>query len=225
MINISFISGDQKIQNYNRTYKDTELFDLKNKNDNKKELEKKEEDEKKKGLVKKEEDKKKKELIKLEMVIEELTKRIKELEETLEKKDKIISNLKKEKDLLNEILKEKFSKLTEQISKNEKMIKEYELKISQFPFKFSPGEKIMSIIFISLDEDIISSFICKNTDTFDILENKFYEKYSEYKGLEKKFLSNGREINKKKSLDENKIKNNDIITISIIKKKLKINNN
>ena len=26
MINISFISGDQKIQNYNKTYKDTELF-------------------------------------------------------------------------------------------------------------------------------------------------------------------------------------------------------
>ena len=215
MINISFISGDQKIQNYNRAYKDTELFNLKNKNDNKKELDKKVEDEKKKGLVKKEEDKKKKELIKLEMVIEELTKRIKELEETLEKKDKIISKLKKEKDLLNEILKEKFSKLTEQISKNEKMIKEYELKISQFPFKFSPGEKIMSIIFISLDENIISSFICKNTDTFDVLENMFYEKYSEYKGLENKFFLNGKEINRNKSLDENKIKNNDIIIISI----------
>ena len=95
------------------------------------------------------------------------------------------------------------------------MIKEYELKISQFPFKFSPGEKIMSIIFISLDQNIISSFICKNTDTFDVLENMFYEKYSEYKGLENKFFLNGKEINRKKSLDENKIKNNDIIIISI----------
>ena len=102
----------------------------------------------------------------------------------------------------------------EQIRKKEKIIKEYELKISQFPFHFSPGEKIISIIFISSDHNIISSFICKNTDIFKVLENKFYEKYSEYKGLENKFFSNGREINKNKSLDENLIKNNDIIIIS-----------
>ena len=66
----------------------------------------------------------------------------------------------------------------EQIIKNEKTIKEYELKISQFPFEISPGEKIMSIIFISSDKNIISSFICKNTDIFKLIENKFYEKYS-----------------------------------------------
>jgi len=103
------------------------------------------------------------------MVIEELTKRIKELEVTLKEKENIINNLKNEKDLL------------------------------------------MSIIFISSDENIISSFICKNTDTFDILEKKFYEKYSEYKDLDNIFISNGRKINKNKSLEENKIKNNDII--------------
>ena len=114
---------------------------------------------------------------------------------------------------INDEFNKNISKLNEQISKNEKMIKQYQLKISQFPFEFLPGEKIMSINFISLDESIISSFICKNTDTFDILENKFYEKYSEYKGLENKFFSNGREINKNKSLDENKIIDNDIITI------------
>ena len=71
----------------------------------------------------------------------------------------------------------------------------------------------MSIIFISSDQNIISSFICKNTDTFDILEKKFYERYPEYKGLDNIFILNGRKINKNKSLDENKIKSNDIITI------------
>jgi len=48
---------------------------------------------------------------------------------------------------------------------------------------------------------------------FNSLENKFYEKYSEYKDLDNIFISNGRKIDKNKSLDENKIKNNDIITI------------
>ena len=71
----------------------------------------------------------------------------------------------------------------------------------------------MTIIFISSDQNIISSFICKNTHIFNFLENKFYEKYTEFKGLDNIFFSNGIKIDKNKSLDENKIKNNDIITI------------
>ena len=71
----------------------------------------------------------------------------------------------------------------------------------------------MTIIFISSDQNIISSFICKNTHIFKFLENKFYEKYSEYKDLDNIFISNGRQIVKNKSLAENEIKNNDIITI------------
>ena len=152
--------------------------------------------------------------------------KIKELEESEKEKDNIIQNLKNEiKDLLieNKELKIEYNKinkmnlelkeLKEQISKKEKIIKKYELKISQFPFDFSPGEKIMSIIFMSSDQNIISSFICKNTDIFKNLENEFYKKYSEYKDLDYNFFSNGRKINKNRSLDENKIKNNDIITI------------
>ena len=71
----------------------------------------------------------------------------------------------------------------------------------------------MSIIFISSDQNIISSLICKNTDNFKFIENKFYEKYSEYKGLDNIFILNGRKIDKNKSLDENEIKNDDIIII------------
>ena len=46
----------------------------------------------------------------------------------------------------------------------------------------------MSIIFISSDKNIISSFICKNTDIFKLIENKFYEKYSEHKDLNNIFF-------------------------------------
>ena len=156
-----------------------------------------------------------------------MEKRIKDLENILNDKDNIINNLENEKkqflnknkklnieyNKIKEKLNQMDSESKEQINKREKLIKEYELKISKFPFEFSPGEKIMSIIFISFDQNIISSFICKNTDNFKLLENKFYEKHSEYKDLDNIFILNGRKINKNKSLDENKIKNNDIITI------------
>ena len=141
----------------------------------------------------------------------------------MKEKDNIIQNLENErKEFLNKKLEfnhinEKLYQMDleskEQKIKNEKKIKEYELKISQFPFEISPGENIMSIIFISSDKNIISSFICKNTDIFKLIENKFYEKYSEYKDLNNIFISNERKIDKNKSLDENRIKNNDIITI------------
>ena len=82
-----------------------------------------------------------------------------ELENSLKIKDNIIDNLKNEKKEFlnkNEKIKIEYNKkneklnkmnleLKEQISKKEKIIKEYELKISQFPFEFSTGEKIMSI--------------------------------------------------------------------------------
>jgi len=149
-----------------------------------------------------------------------LENKIKELENSLKDKDDIIKNLENENKKLkieynniNEKLNHMNSELKNQINKKEKIIKEYELKISQIPFEFSPREKIMTIIFISSDQNIISSFICKNTHIFKFLENKFYEKYSEYKDINNIFISNGIEIDKNKSLDENKIKNNDIITI------------
>ena len=88
----------------------------------------------------------------------------------------------------------------------DKIIKEYESKKSQFPFDFTSEEKILTITFISFDESIIFPIICKNTDIFWMIENKFYEKYSEYKDLDNYFKSNGEKINKNKSLDENKIK-------------------
>ena len=103
----------------------------------------------------------------------------------------------------------------EQMDEKEKIINQYKLKESQFPFEISPGEKIMSIIFISSDQNIIFTLICKNTDIFNFVENKFYEKYTEYKEFDNYFISNGKEINKNESLDENKINNNDIITIFI----------
>ena len=72
-------------------------------------------------------------------------------------------------------------------------------------------ENILSVIFISTDQKIHHSIICKNTEKFTTIEHKLYEKYPEYLESENYFLINGNKVNKYKSLDENKIKNSDII--------------
>ena len=71
----------------------------------------------------------------------------------------------------------------------------------------------MSIIFISDDQRVHYSFVCKNTDKFKDLESKLYKIYPEYSKTDNYFLSNGRTIIKSKDLEFNKIKNSDIITL------------
>ena len=159
----------------------------------------------------------------LEKEIDTLRNKNKELLEKINQLEKSSNNeINKAKEFNEEIkqlnhkisIKDKMiSESFEQILEKDKIIKEYESKKSQFPFDFESGEKILTIIFITFDESIIFPIMCKNTDMFYTIEKKFYQKYSEYKDLDNYFISNGEKINKNKSLDENNIKNNDIITI------------
>jgi len=72
------------------------------------------------------------------------------------------------------------------------------------------------IKFISLDQ-IINNYtvIAKNTDKFSKLEDKLYENYPNYKDINNYFISNGNIIKREQTLEENKIKNNDILTLII----------
>ena len=74
----------------------------------------------------------------------------------------------------------------------------------------------MSIIFISIDEAIHYPIICKKNQLFCVLENLLYEKFPEYKESENYFIIHGKsinKINKFKTLEENNINNDDIITL------------
>ena len=75
---------------------------------------------------------------------------------------------------------------------------------------------MMSVIFRSLDQKILYSIICKNTDKFNKLENKIYELklFEEYAESDNYFIVNGKKVIKHKTLEENKIKDNDIILIN-----------
>ena len=146
-----------------------------------------------------------------------LTKTIKELE-------LLVSDMKNnnliEKYKLNDALLKNDKKMKEELRLKEKDIINLKDFYNRDPFKLFKGEKLMSIIFISQNEDIHYSIICKNTDFFSGLEKLLYEKYPEYLENESinDFFVNGRIINKNKTLEENGIVNNSIITLKQIDK-------
>ena len=86
--------------------------------------------------------------------------------------------------------------------------------LKRYPFALLEGERMMSIIICSINQEIHTSFICKNTDLFVNIELKLYEKYPKYKESENYFIVNGIKINKYKSLEENNIKDSDIIILN-----------
>ena len=95
-------------------------------------------------------------------------------------------------------------------------IKELENEINLFRsyYKFSSNEKLISIKFTSVNQEINFKIIAKNTDAFSDIEKILYDNFPNYKYSENYFLCNGSRINKHISLEENKIKNNDILMLN-----------
>ena len=89
-----------------------------------------------------------------------------------------------------------------------------EEKIKRYPFILEKNEYLMTIIFYSKDQKIHYSMICKNIDTINKLEEKLYEKYPFLSESENNFECNGNVLDKIKSLENNKIKNGDIILLN-----------
>ena len=80
--------------------------------------------------------------------------------------------------------------------------------------EFLPGEEIIAVMIKSNDQNIEYCLPCKNTTTFDKIEEKLYEEYPEYKGNNNYFLVNGKKVKRDKTIKENKIKNgNPVILI------------
>jgi len=88
--------------------------------------------------------------------------------------------------------------------------------ISYNHYLLKKNEKLLSIIFTSNDQKILYSVICKNTDKFEVVEQSLFEKYNEYKQGENYYLCGGNQIDAKKTIDENKIKNGDVIVVCTI---------
>ena len=141
-----------------------------------------------------------------EKKVKELENKIKKLELIIKEKDNIIDNKIKELENISNNNIEKTNK-----------IKELEKEIEKYKkYCLLPGEKLINIKFISIDQTIDFIIVAKNTDNFAKLETSLYEKYPNYKDTENYFLVNGKKLNRHRTLEENKIKDNDILTLGVI---------
>ena len=138
----------------------------------------------------------------------------KELDNEIKKYNNLKKQIEEEKALRMTYGKETKESFIETIIEKDKKIRELELKISRFPFILEEGEVLMSIIFISSDQNLHYSVICKNTDEFYKIESQLYKKYPEYTENENFFILNGKKINRYKTLEQNGVKNNDIIILN-----------
>ena len=79
----------------------------------------------------------------------------------------------------------------------------------------NPNEKIIAVNFVSMENQNIINYnvICKNTDLFVDLEKKLFQDFPEYKEFETYYQVGARKINRFKTVEENYIKNNEVISI------------
>ena len=106
------------------------------------------------------------------------------------------------------------NKLINLLSKREEQINELKEKIKRYPFALEKNERLMAIIFYSVEQKVHYPMICKNTDTINKLEGKLYEEYPNLTERENYFFGKGGVINKYQSFEKLKIKNGDIIILN-----------
>lgn len=107
----------------------------------------------------------------------------------------------------------KINKLEKDLNANSNIIIDLLKQIKSNNQNEGVPNNLISIIFQSLDKKVHCSIICKETDVFKNVESSLYKKYPEYLESEQIFIVNGNNIDRLKSLNENGIKDNDIILI------------
>ena len=110
--------------------------------------------------------------------------------------------------------------LKDEINKKNIEIEKYNLdkQSEDYITSLKPGEKIMCINFVSMGTNDIGHYAlaCKNTDLFVRLEERLYNDFPQFKNYETYFEVNTRRIKRFKTLEENNIKNKNIINMFII---------
>jgi len=140
--------------------------------------------------------------------INELENKIQNLELIIKEKDNIINEY-------NQI--KEFKNMSDDNNNYINRIKELETEIEKYKnYCLLPGEKLITINFISIDQTINFNTFAKKNDNFAKLEASLYEYYPQYKETENYFLVNGKKVNRHKTLEDNKINDNDILTLGVI---------
>ena len=120
------------------------------------------------------------------------------------------------KDLTEKISKLDKNNALKTILEKEEEIKKLKESLSRYPFELQKGEKIMSVIFTSIDQKVNCSIICKNTDYFSEIVNLLYKKYPEYRKNDCFFLYASKKIKEYLTLEELKINDGAVIILNEI---------
>mgnify|MGYP003571447374 CR=1 FL=1 len=115
----------------------------------------------------------------------------------------------------NEDYKNKIKELERKLQEKDTKINKLENKIKLIEsYVLQNGEKFLSIRIKSTNQNIDLPIIIKNTEKFSKIEEILYKKNPNIEE-EYYFLVNGIKPNKFQTLEENKIKDNDILTLVI----------
>ena len=146
---------------------------------------------------------------KLKEEIKNKEEQINKLNETIKSKDIEIEQGKQ----LNVELEENHQQLEKSNEKFDREIQRYK---SNIPFELNEGEELMCIILKSFSNATINyPFLCKKNQIFNNLENSFFEKYPQLRNSQNVYLCSSINmiINKNITLEQNHIKNGDLIML------------
>jgi hypothetical protein len=197
------INANQKLDKINKGTNETKMTNEINSGCSKKEFEEL------KLQLTKEKDKNKK----LEKDLKESEKIINDLRKEIKKYEELKTKIEENKIVIMNLGEKTKESLIEKIIEKDNEINDLKTKLSRLPFILEEGEKLISIIFTSPDQNLHYSIICKNTDEFHKVEGQLYKDNPTYSENENYFLLGGKKINKYRTLKENGIQNNSIIIL------------
>ena len=126
-------------------------------------------------------------------------------------KEELIEQINKEKNKIEELKKENNNLKQKLENYNLKNTKKSEYLVKSI----NQGDKILAVNFVSIGNKDIEHYnlICKNSDLFISLEERLYEDFPKFKEYNTLFKVNGKTMKRFKTIDENNIQNNDVISI------------
>ena len=147
----------------------------------------------------------KNELTKANKVIEQQKLTINELQNKLNNYNNIIINLNNDINNYRNVISKKDLELNNYKSQLNNNIPNNKIYIND----------MMSVNFISSDQDVHFSIPCLKTNTFAEVEEKLYKQYPQYRETNNTFLANGMQVLRFKTIDENKIGNGLPVTLIV----------
>ena len=138
----------------------------------------------------------------------------KKLNEDLVKAKKIIEGIQNNQIGNNEIkkLKDEIEYLKYQLNNKDNEINELKRKIKNEKPKFD-FDDVMWIYFQPIDNSFKEGIKCLKTNTFAEVEEKLYKKYNTLRNTNNNFTANATPVLRFKTIEENKIKDHDIIIL------------